>query len=333
MSLIEKSLDFRNHARRFILSWFKPSILTAECSREELNRSLQQHWPDTPIKVYELIYENWELTAAGTQSTPNNHSDHFIVFIDPEFAIDWINNGEANETELQCISLAESIGAKRCNHLSRDQVLEFRRLIGQAIVNGIRGNAKQSCAMAETAAQFLKDRTIERSRAWTLASAHCLLLAASTIAAFFLTVPLFYNLLAGTSGGLWLAAAGGLLGAYLSVLQKAGSGEWDAASGLRIHVLEVLTKFAAGTLFGGIAFAISQSVHAPPSIKSLTPDPASLFLFGFAAGLFERLIPKMVSAYSESYTNEEPKKSHDTKSSPHRIIQRKGPNGPPGSSN
>ena len=25
-------------------------------------------------------------------------------------------------------------------------------------------------------------------------------------------------------------------------------------------------------------------------------------MFGFAAGLFERLIPKMVSSYSESYT-------------------------------
>ena len=272
MALIEKSLEFRNHARRLILGWFKPSILAAERSRDELNRSVQQHWPDSPIKVYELIYENWEPPAPGTPPTQNNHSDHFIVFIDPELAVDWINNGDANETELQCISLAESIGAKRCNHLPREQVLEFRRLIGQAIVNGIRGNAKQACGLTETAAQFLKDRTIERSRAWTLASAHCLLPAAVGIAAFCLAVPSLYNLLSGAPDGLWLATAGGLLGAYLSVLQKAGSGEWDAASGLRIHVLEVLTKFAAGTLFGGIAFAISQSVHAPAAIKSLTPD-------------------------------------------------------------
>jgi len=50
-----------------------------------------------------------------------------------------------------------------------------------------------------------------------------------------------------------------------------------------------------------VAFIISQSAFAPPAIKALTPDSYSLFLFGLAAGLFERTIPKMVSSYSEMY--------------------------------
>lgn len=336
MSFTDKSLEFRNRARRLLLGWFKPSVLTVERCREELNRSLQKHWPDSPIKVHELIYENWDPpvpAAPGAPAAQTNGSDHFIVFIDPELNIDWINNANGDDTELECISLAESIGAKRCHHLPREQVLEFRRLLGQAIVNGIRGNPKQSRALSESAAQFLKDRTIERSRAWTLASAHSLLLAAAVIAALCIAIPIILNLLSGAPLGLWFAAAGGLLGAYLSVLQKAGSGEWDAASGRCIHILEVLTKFAAGTLFGGIAFAISQSVHAPASLKALTPDNASLFMFGFAAGFIERVIPKMVSTYSESFTNEEPRKSHDTKGNPNRIVQRKGSNGPAGGAN
>lgn len=331
MSPIDKSLEFRNRARRLILGWFKPSILASERSREELNSSLQTHWPDSPIKVFELIHEDWEPPAPTTPPTQIN--DHFIVFIDPELAIDWINNGNGNETELQCISLAESIGARRCGHLPREQVLEFRRLLGQAIVNAIRGNPKQSCALAETAAQFIKDRTIERSRAWTLASAHSLLLGAAATAVVCFSLPLLHTLLSGAPGSIWFSAAGGLIGAYLSVLQKAGSGEWDAASGFGIHLLEVLTKFAAGTLFGCIAFAISQSVHAPASIKALTPDNASLFMFGFVAGFIERVIPKMVSTYSESFTNDEPRKLHDTKSNPNRIIQRGRPNGTTGSPN
>ena len=179
MSLIDKSIEFRNRARRLIFGWFKPSILAAERYREDLNRSLQKHWPDSPIKVNELIRENWEAPTPGAPPAAANGADHFIVFIDHELAIDWINNGDEDETQLQGISLAESIGARRCDHLPREQILEFRRLLGQAIVNAIRGDAKQSRALSETAAQFLKDRTVERSRAWTLASAHSLLLGAA----------------------------------------------------------------------------------------------------------------------------------------------------------
>src|ERR1035437_7984597 len=118
------------------------------------------------------IHENWEAKAPTTQPGENHQPDNFIVFIDPELDIDWINDGTSTQAQIQCMSLAESVGARRCSHLPREQVLEFKRLIGQAIVNGICGDAKQSCSLTETAAQFLKDRTIERSRAWTLASAH-----------------------------------------------------------------------------------------------------------------------------------------------------------------
>jgi hypothetical protein len=333
MSLIEKSLEFRKNARRLVLGWFRPSILAAEHSRHELNLSLQKHWPDSPIQVYELIHENWEDKATVKPPGDDHQPDNFIVFIDPALDIDWINDSTSTDAQLQCISLAESIGAKRCGHLPREQALEFKRLIGHAIVNGIRGDAKLSCALAETAAQFIKDRTIERSRVWTLASAHSLLLGAAATAVVCSSLPLLHSLLSDAPVGIWFAAAGGLLGAYLSVLQKAGSGEWDAASGFGIHLLEVLTKFAAGTLFGCIAFAISQSVHAPASIKALTPDNASLFMFGFVAGFIERVIPKMVSTYSESFTNDEPRKVHDTKSNPNRIIQRGRPNGTTGSPN
>jgi hypothetical protein len=332
MAFIEKSLQFRKKVRTLILGWLKPSILQNEQSRAELNGCLQEHWKDPSIQVYELIYEDWEPTPS-TQPGTTNRSNNFVVYIDPEFDIDWTNDRDSSEGQSESISLAESIGARRCGHLPVAQILEFKRLIGQAIVNAIHGNLKLSRGLAENAAQFLKDRTIERSRAWTLASAHSVLLSTAILTALCFAIPLLLNLLSGAPLGLWFAGAGGLLGAYLSVLQKAGSGEWDAASGLCIHVLEVLTKLVAGTLFGGIAFAISQSVHAPASLKALTPDNASLFMFGFAAGFIERVIPKMVSTYSESFTNEEPRKSHDPKSNPNRIIQRKGPNGPAGGAN
>lgn len=158
--------------------------------------------------------------------------------------------------------------------------------------------------MADEAAQFLKDRTVERSRIWTLESAHVIFIFFVGIALILLKLPYIQNLLSATPLEIWFATVGGILGAYLSVIQKAGSGEWDAASGRWIHILEVVTKLAAGAFFGGIAFAISRSVYAPSSAKALTPDNYSIFLFGLAAGLFEWLIPKMISSYSEKLQKE-----------------------------
>ena len=175
-------------------------------------------------------------------------------------------------------------------------------------VNAFQGAPDLSKSLAEGAAQFLKQRTVERSRSWTLFAAHLFLIAFSTILILFGSI-----INSSTSGGtegsglLCLAIQGGLIGAYLSVIQKAGRGEWDAAAGRQIHYIEVFTKLFAGGVLGGIAFALSRSVHAPISLKAITPDSYSLFVFSVAAGMFERLIPKMISTYtkSEKKPNEE----------------------------
>jgi hypothetical protein len=294
MNFLEKSFEFRITARRFILVWFRPATLVTEKSREELNATLKKHWPNNSIQVHELVFENWNPPQPPREGEAAAPSDNFIVFIDPEFDVDWISDAALEEDAAECVSRADSIGARRCQHLPREQVLELKRLIGQAIVTGIGGNIEQSRKLTSEAAHFLKDRTIERSRAWTLASAHCLIFVFAAVLWILLPTALECSI------AFWLATAGGVIGAYLSLIQKAGSGEWDAASGLGIHVLEVFTKLIAGATFGGISYAISQSVNAPPSIKAVTPDSYSIFIFGLAAGLFERLIPKMVSKYSKT---------------------------------
>lgn len=300
MNFIEKNLFLRDLIRRFILGWFAPSILAAEEYRSKLNKTLQQHWQDHPIEIYELIFELWDDKKDIPIDSKNESSEDFIVFIDSQLDVDWIDTSSLDSKSTECISSAESIGAKRCRHLPKEQILEFKRLIGQSIVNGIRKNYKQSVKLTFQAVEFLKDRTIERSRIWTLFSAHGILtFIAASVFFFSNSFELDYwhqNIPA----GLCYAIAGGTLGAYLSVIQNAGSGQWDAASGRAIHFLEVFTKIAAGSAFGLVAYMISQSVHAPPALRSITPDSASLFVFGLASGLFERLIPKMVSKYSPS---------------------------------
>jgi hypothetical protein len=301
MSLIEASFEFRGSVRRLILGWTRPQTLASEKARGELNTVLKQHWSPQPIEVYELILEHWEpiLDVGLTQGAPVK-DDRFIVFIDPEFDVDWISNGPEDAETSKYISAAESIGARRCKHLPNEQILEFRRLIGQAIVDAITGNYQQSAQLSGEAAQFLRDRTVERSRSWTLTASAFVLLGAS--AALFLIHNWLTEPPRHPATDLVLlrwAIQGGTIGAYLSVIRRAGRGEWDAAAGRFLHFLEVVTKLFAGCVLGIIAFALSRSVNAPLSLRNVAPDVYSSFVLGVAAGLFEQLIPNMISVYAD----------------------------------
>lgn len=300
MNFVDKALHFRQELRRFVWGWVRPQILASEMARAELNRELKERWKPHSIEVYELILDTSEPNQISDPSTARESKDkRFIVFIDPDFDIDWITDCEMDAGADKSVSIAESIGARRCKHLPREQILELKRLVGQAIINGIRGETEESLKLTEGAAQFLKDRTVERSRSWTLTSAHFFVLLFSAVLALFWHFSGTLLLWQTTDAFLlWAAIQGGLIGAYLSVVQKAGRGEWDAAAGESLHRVEVFTRLWAGGTLGGIAFALARSAHAPESLKGIVPDTYSALILGVVAGLFERTIPKMISSYS-----------------------------------
>lgn len=298
MDPVDSILDCRRKFRRLLLGIFRPTLLSAEGARASLKEDLEKHWDPSPIDLYELVLEEWEPDKIDS-------SQRFIVFIDCQFDVDWIADRPTPPDSAACISNADSIGARRCRHLPLAQILEFKHLVGQAIVHGLRGQQDESRKLANDAARYLKERTVERSRMWTLLSAHLLLV--STVLAFLLnahlkTIALSPNTFPAT--WLWLSLIGGIIGAYCSVLQKAGRGEWDAAAGFGLHLLEVFTKIASGALFGSMAFVLSRSVHAPVSLTDLVSDGYSVLVLGFAAGFLERLVPKMVSSYSQGLANQ-----------------------------
>jgi hypothetical protein len=299
-SFIENSLRFRRNLRRFILGWLSPKTLESEEERESVNKILKEHWAPQPIKAYELLFEEWDTEEDPKSEKKRRTKDSFIVFIDFEFDVDWLTEKKCDSSSAKCISAAEAIGARRCKHLPIAQILELKRLVGHAIICGIRNDADECSKLAATAAQFLKDRTTERSRYWTLISAHIVVLLLFIILIGIFQMPwLQPDEHLSWKSLLWSSTLGGLLGAYLSIIQNAGSGQWDAAAGISLHALEVLTKLLTGVLFGGIAFSIASSVQAPSALKELVSDNCSMFIFGLAAGFIERLVPKMVSSYSE----------------------------------
>lgn len=292
MACVDKLLEHRRALRKLLLGWFRPAILEAEAARVEMATVLRQHWTKDPIHLYELIFEQWDPPAEQNAGQAQAESHNFVVFIDPEMDVDWIHSSSLTPASAGAVSFAESIGARRCKHLPQEQVLEFKRLIGQAIVDGIRGDSDLSHRLVAQATNFLKDRTTEQSRRWTLQAAHFL-------AAFFvLLLWLQSNWIVPVE--FLLAMAGGVTGAYLSLVQKAGKGAWDSASGFSTHLLEVFSKLVAAAFFGLVAYTISQSTYAPTSLKTMATDSYSIFVLGFMVGWLERVIPRLVSSYAET---------------------------------
>lgn len=113
-------MEMRKNARRFCLAWTSPHKLEVEDAREKLNIQLQEHWKPEPIEVYELIVEDWK------KLTANEKDENYIVFIDPELELDWINNGEMTSEGEKACATANSIDARRSKHLPREQIRDHR---------------------------------------------------------------------------------------------------------------------------------------------------------------------------------------------------------------
>lgn len=278
----------RNEVRKRILSWLRPDVLAKEQRRSEMASAVQEHWKGNgPIHLYELIREEWD----DKEEEGVDQDSFYVVFIDEDIAIDWITQKTLSPEQSDAISHAESIGAKECKYLPKERQLEFRRLLGQAIVCAIDGNLEDSRRTADAALLSLMERTIERSRQWTLQWTHVFL---------FIAICTFYRYQSCPTDFLAWAIFGGIIGAYLSIVQKAGKGKWNAAAGQWVHVVEVFSKIVSGGVLGGIAFAVIRTPLCP---KLLETDPETIYMFflvGVMAGLFERLIPRILSSYGDS---------------------------------
>ena len=278
-------MDVRSEIRKVILAWWKPAVYEEERCRVALNKAFKERWKIEDCELYELIHER--------HNEPEDPSEpNFIVWLDMQLDVDWLFTQNLDKEAEDLVTQAEAVQARRCKHLPLQQIVEFKRIVGHGVVSGIRGSKAATQKLIKEAEQFLKDRTIERSRIWTLWFSHLVFsLLMLSVLAVMRHFPVRDLTMVITSGG-------GLLGAYLSIIQNAGNGKWDAAAGKGAHFVEVGTKSVAGIIAGLIVFVLSRSVHAPDSIKALTADEYSQFFLGFVAGFSERLIPKIIASYS-----------------------------------
>lgn len=300
----QQMLEVRASVAATIKAIFRPKQYELERANREHNQHLKEHWSPEPIEVEELIYERWKDPNSFLSKSEN---DNFIVFIDHVQDVEWLTGDkiDPDDESAKAISHAEAIGSRRCKQLPPDQVLELRRILGQAITCAIQGHVEESYKLSRDAELFHRARSIEQSRRWTLNSAHLFVVAISFVVLWttMAKAPAALNYLGSSLSPFSLLSGvlGGVLGAYLSLIQKSSSGVCDSAAGIQLHRIEAFTKISSGALLGFVALMLSQSNFAPEVLNTLDyVDGYSLFILGFASGFIERLIPRMISNYSET---------------------------------
>jgi len=222
------------------------------------------------------------------------------VFIDINLDVDWIHRSDPPSGAMKYISQAEAIGAKRAEHIPREQRLELKRLVGQSIVSAISTDFDTASELANNAEQFHTKRTIEVSKIWKLEYAVVILVSISIFFLLLHHLNLFNNYME-----FFISTYAGSLGAFCSISMRRHSSRWNAESGRYAHFVEVFTRVLLGSIFGILFFIASRTSIIPPIFSHDTSDFYSLFIFCFASGYSERLVLNIISSYIQPQKEQE----------------------------
>ena len=230
-------------------------------------------------------------------------TQEYIVFIDNENQLDWItsdeydNHGYADPSKHN--SIMHQVAVLECKpngDLSEKIIIDFKRLLGEAISSSLSGDYDTAEKILADTAQFIQSRGEELSRQWYLSSAGrwTLYILIAGIIAWLLRDNL--TLLVGKTFFISsMAMTAGALGALLSIIMRMGEEKLDIHAGKTIHELESTYRIFAGMLSAFLlVLAVSSEAIFPGLSKVNNPDIFLIFI-GFIGGMSERLAPSISS--------------------------------------
>lgn len=245
----------------------------------------EQDWPG--LEIAHLVY----------------YSKKYIVFIDNDFDVDWVTSPEHDEQgpdDPQMHNKLLNIAAKtECipsNHQERNILLNFKRMIGEAIVCILDRDYKNAEYMLNAAECFIVERNMEQSRFWYLTASGATALFIGTLGLvlwYFRTVTIL--LIGGTAFFLILSCTAGALGSLLSVIMRLGKSTMNPAAGKNLHYLEGFFKIIAGCIS---ALLIALSVYLGllvPIFSRIEHTFTAMIFAGLIAGASERWAPSLIS--------------------------------------
>ena len=250
----------------------------------------------------------------------------FIVFLDDDWDVDW----ETSDTyDLIRRDIWKTIGAvlnevSRLQaipvaHLTHEQRLGFRRMLGEAVARALEGCTDDAESILTAAKEYAVARNHEHARLWYLSSSAVsagLLLSAALalwMGRVYLTRYLGPSLL-----NTLIAAGVGAIGALLSTYRRVAQLPLDPSAGRVLHYFEGTAHVVLGSIGGGIVWLSSASGIIAPQLLVSTHGRTFGLLLCIVGGASERLVPSLMARVESAVLS--PSTAKDDSSSRERQI-------------
>lgn len=239
-------------------------------------------------------------------------TNHFIVYVDSEQAVQWRTTDHHKMPEYcgEVLNMVAALEAKS-QFISNPLALRVvRRRIGEGLARCLDGHPKENSIAALREVELeLEIRNKEIAWKWYFLSAMKL---TAVLVAIFAVLWLLRNqaraLVGSAAFEVILGSICGALGALLSVISRSNRLIMDANAGKALHQLEGLSRIGAG-LIGALLVALSIKAGIILGGTRFSGNSMALLLaFCIVSGTSERLVPSLISIIEKNATS---KRSHD----------------------
>lgn len=232
----------------------------------------------------------YEIDGEGDNTTG------YIVFIDDELDIDWKDyrpdkfwEGDERQTRDKWIAKLNAVESRPCTNLSRDDKLEFKKLIGSGYLLALQKQFEDIPEVIKQSVTFVEARNNEVSRK--------LFLQSSSIVALFVLLSWGYNAIYyGWELEWYNGIVMGVLGAYVSIWMRYGRMEFTGLSSKYLHYMEATSRLLIGAIFSIVAICAVKCglilSHEGPELQKF-----SFAIIGFVSGFSERFVPSLVEKF------------------------------------
>jgi hypothetical protein len=270
-------------------------------TKKHQSKTSYKHWDDAQLPIMELIYS----------------CEEFVVFLDDRLAIDWRTNDDVYKDFPDgwpgVLNSAAELEDSLSEGASKSSIKRAHRLVAEGIARALDCNLPEAHASFENAERYISARNRELALIAYLHSAGWMTLVICLGAlTCWLARGRLQPFLGPTLFWMILYAAGGAVGAFLSILLKRGQA-LDPTTESKGHSTEARARILTG-VFGAVL--TSLAVRSGFLYPDLASKPSLLLGICAFAGLSERLVPeltkrvetKAAAALSDRGSGDEPQK-------------------------
>ncbi len=233
-----------------------------------------------------------------------NAYDTHIVFLDPEYSVQWSvtskyfeDGGEYPELfGLVSNQIAELESLTDTVDLTRSQLRAYRRLLGEAVSRMLDDEKDEVIKDGITRAEkFLRERMEESARVWYFKSASITAAIAFFLALIYTIVGSIYPTELIFGSNLVIDASMGALGAILSIFQRFQGHLVNPSAGKRIHVFEGSIRVIVGVVSALLVAVVLQSKIIQINVNDKQNETMAILAFCLVAGASERMVSGLIT--------------------------------------